>query len=602
MANLKKDYFSIQIYIPSLNNNTYFLFMKNIKSILTIFSFIIISTSSIKAQENRSFVVPDSLKKMSFEQLEKKFKESYAAKERRYYYVNTYYKKARKSNDIFKIANGMFMQACITTNDMVSLQYTDSIINLTKNSKDSVFPAKGYILKSDFYTKMKKNRLALSTILEAEKYAIQNNNIAQIFMVKKNIAVIKSSLNLFDEALPLLKDYHNYHKSKNSLSREYLHSVVMLSNIYNKLKMPDSSLLISDECFSKVKSNKLFYSYFVLFRGVSYHLKKDYKKSNRLIDESISILEEKKEYLNWGLAYYFKGENILQFEKNIQKAKKYFVKADSLLLIKRDYNFEVKENYLRLIEITKNEKKDKEQLYYLNRLIEVDDSLSKKNEGLSRKIDKNYDTPHLLAQKETIISEINREKYVFLGVGFLFLVGLTFAVFYYLKVKKQKELIELRFNELMNRTNNEQNNTENSLQKINENKEKDFDLSDEITKPILFKLSLFEKDNGFLDGKIKQIDLAKKLDTNSAYLSKIINHYYNKNFSQYLNDLRIDYTVEKLKNSKDFKKYTIEAIAEEVGFSNTQSFSKAFYNKTGLQPSFFIKKLRETEKIGVNNN
>lgn len=569
--------------------------MKRVKSIINVFFLLIIATSSIKAQQNKPFIVPDSLKKMSFEQLEKKFKDSYDAKEKRYYYVNTYYAKARASKDIFKIATGMYMQACITNNNELSLKYTDSIINLTKNSNDSVYPAKAYILKSDFYTNIKKNKLALETILEAEKYAIKNNNVEQIFKIKRNIADIKSSLCLYDEALPLLKEYHNYYKSKNELSREYLRSVAMLSNVYNKVKMPDSSLLISNECFDKVKSNKLFYSYFVLFRGVSYQLKKEYVKSNQLLDESIPLLEDKKQYINWSLAYYYKGENILQFEKNIQKAKYFFVKADSLILINRDYVPEIKDNYLRLIEITKNEKKDKEQLYYLNRLIEIDDSLQKKNEGLSRKIDINYDTPHLIAQKEAVISKIKKEKYIFLGVSFLFFIGFGFAVFYSFKVKKQKKLVEVRFKELMSNSNNEQNSTKINLQKANEIKEKELDLPDEITKPILHKLFSFEKDNGFLNGKIKQIDLAKKLDTNSAYLSKIINHFYNKNFSQYLNDLRIDYTVEKLKNSNDFKKYTIEAIAEEVGFSNTQSFSKAFYTKTGLKPSIFIRKLKENE-------
>ena len=63
---------------------------------------------------------------------------------------------------------------------------------------------------------------------------------------------------LYEEALPLLKEYHNYYKSKNELSREYFRSVAMLSNVYNKVKMPDYSLLISNECFDKVKSNKVY--------------------------------------------------------------------------------------------------------------------------------------------------------------------------------------------------------------------------------------------------------------------------------------------------------------------------------------------------------
>lgn len=83
--------------------------------------------------------------------------------------------------------------------------------------------------------------------------------------------------------------------------------------------------------------------------------------------------------------------------------------------------------------------------------------------------------------------------------------------------------------------------------------------------------------------------MQKKLETNSTYLSKTINQYKNKNFSQYINDLRIEDTITRLREDKKFRNYSIKAIAEEVGFSNSESFSKAFFKKTGYQPSYFIK-------------
>ncbi len=35
------------------------------------------------------------------------------------------------------------------------------------------------------------------------------------------------------------------------------------------------------------------------------------------------------------------------------------------------------------------------------------------------------------------------------------------------------------------------------------------------------------------------------------------------------------------------------AIAEEAGFNTAESFSKAFFKKTGIKPSYFIKELTE---------
>jgi AraC-like DNA-binding protein len=46
-----------------------------------------------------------------------------------------------------------------------------------------------------------------------------------------------------------------------------------------------------------------------------------------------------------------------------------------------------------------------------------------------------------------------------------------------------------------------------------------------------------------------------------------------------------------LKEDQKFRKYTIKAIAIEIGFNTDQAFSKAFHKKTGVFPSSFIKEL-----------
>jgi len=81
------------------------------------------------------------------------------------------------------------------------------------------------------------------------------------------------------------------------------------------------------------------------------------------------------------------------------------------------------------------------------------------------------------------------------------------------------------------------------------------------------------------------------MQTNPNYLSKIINHYHQKNFRAYLREIRINYVISELKNNKKFRLYSIKGIAEEIGFKGAESFSKAFHEKTGLYPSYFIKKL-----------
>ncbi len=83
------------------------------------------------------------------------------------------------------------------------------------------------------------------------------------------------------------------------------------------------------------------------------------------------------------------------------------------------------------------------------------------------------------------------------------------------------------------------------------------------------------------------------MNTNSNYLSKAINFDKNKNFKAYINDLRIDYVIEKLKIDGRFRKFTIKSIAVEIGFNNPESFSKAFHKKTNMYPSYFIRQLEK---------
>ncbi len=116
-------------------------------------------------------------------------------------------------------------------------------------------------------------------------------------------------------------------------------------------------------------------------------------------------------------------------------------------------------------------------------------------------------------------------------------------------------------------------------------------LSSQTIQTILKDLSSFEIKQDFLNNNITLVYLALKLKTNSKYLSKTINLHKKKSFSQYINDLRIEYLIEKLKTDKTFTNYTIKAIGKEIGFNTSNAFSKAFFKKAGMHPSQYIKEL-----------
>jgi len=93
--------------------------------------------------------------------------------------------------------------------------------------------------------------------------------------------------------------------------------------------------------------------------------------------------------------------------------------------------------------------------------------------------------------------------------------------------------------------------------------------------------------------------LAKMINTNRQYLSLVINKYFKLNFNQLINFYRVKYAIEIFRN--DLKNiFTMECIANDVGFSNRTSFIEAFKTHTGKCPSLYRKDLL-TEKTLTNN-
>lgn len=117
------------------------------------------------------------------------------------------------------------------------------------------------------------------------------------------------------------------------------------------------------------------------------------------------------------------------------------------------------------------------------------------------------------------------------------------------------------------------------------------EIPENVILDIMDKLSDFEQSKGFLKKTTLQ-SLAKKLDTNPKYLSKIINSYYEKNFSTYINELRIQYLLKELNSNETFHTLTIKTLAKKTGFGSTEAFTKAFKKHTGVNPSNYLQTLK----------
>jgi AraC-like DNA-binding protein len=150
-----------------------------------------------------------------------------------------------------------------------------------------------------------------------------------------------------------------------------------------------------------------------------------------------------------------------------------------------------------------------------------------------------------------------------------------------------------RFEQLLK---DQENNKQHTIIDVSDRKKNELNIPEDIIATVLDSLAVFKEKNEFLSTNITLQKLAKRLKTNHTYLSKIVNVYEGKSFNSFMNDLRVDYTIKRLQDDATFRKYTIDAIAEESGFSNTRTFSRAFQRKTNLNPSYFIKNINASHE------
>ena len=108
----------------------------------------------------------------------------------------------------------------------------------------------------------------------------------------------------------------------------------------------------------------------------------------------------------------------------------------------------------------------------------------------------------------------------------------------------------------------------------------------ETEKKLLRKLQEFEESTLFTENTISLATLSTYCETNSKYLSYVINTYKKKDFNNYINELRVNYIIEKLKNVPLYRKYKIAVLSEEAGFSSQNKFSTVFKKVTQFLRQF----------------
>lgn len=110
--------------------------------------------------------------------------------------------------------------------------------------------------------------------------------------------------------------------------------------------------------------------------------------------------------------------------------------------------------------------------------------------------------------------------------------------------------------------------------------------SDQLLKHII---AAMEDNEAVFNPDFSLTTLATMVNSNTKYVSMVINDTYQKNFKTLVNERRVHEACKRLVDNEHYGNMTIQAIYEEVGYRNAVSFIRVFKKVMGMTPSVYQK-------------
>lgn len=495
--------------------------------------------------------------------------------------VNTHILKSKIENNPIELARAFYYKI-LTVNPEIALIYSDSIITVTEKSSHTSYPTLGYTLKANLLYEQGDFQKSLENYLKALELAIIKENKQDQQEISLAIAAIRNingqhyaAATIYRSSLQELIQKPNYAEEA---YEDYSTLLYNLSLTYLRLSQLDSAKYYTAKGLDLAASAKNEYDYrdFALVDAQINYYEKDYKRAKDSLQKYIGDLDGTSKAIK--LYYLGKIEKILGNESS---AINYFKEIDSIITSTNDPFGEVKDVYQQLIIDALLRDNQKEQINYIEKLIYYDSLLSTAREDVLNQAVLGYDIPDLKRQKRKAERQLRLRNIYAAIAAALALVAIISGLFYFQRARIMRKRLKLL---------------------MEPDQVSNFDLKSSIEDPpsipadiriqILENLKLFEESNGYLNKDMDLSLLATELGTNTTYLSTVINHFKNVNFPNYLKQLRIKAAVYRLSHEPDLLKYNYQGLAGIFGFKTGESFSKAFFQETGVSPSKFLKELK----------
>ncbi|WP_255462912.1 AraC family transcriptional regulator [Flavobacterium sp. LPB0248] len=457
---------------------------------------------------------------------------------------------------------------------------------------------------------------ALTNYQEGIKLSIKTNDVIQIVKFKSNIALVNEAVGNYELAVKNLrqnsdfldKNENLYDKDQFQNSRSNIYT--NLGNVYEGYYMKNRSkafLLDSAEYFYKraitysqnYMDNKMTAT---LSLGNIYLLKKDFKNAERSYFDIAMYAKQNNDEDYYKTANYNLGD-LYYAQKKYDKALIFLKKVDSLYLKEKKIDVSYfQSNYVqaKIYNILNEpELAFKHSKIYLDSYEKYEGQLREEALEVNYKLGTANLSDEMLSIQEKYKYEVLWNKalkvfYVILVVG---------IVFFLIKNIRDKNRAQKKMNALIEefKANLEKKESEKAALEKNIVLEESIELEDTQLKKENANLSIDEaKENKIvekllaLEEKLEYLNadftlsyVAKKIKTNTTYLSYVVNKRFGKSFGEYSNELKINYVINQMITNHLYRKYSTQAIAESVGFKNAVSFAKSFRKRTGVSPAQF---------------
>ncbi|WP_158521374.1 AraC family transcriptional regulator [Chryseobacterium indologenes] len=398
-------------------------------------------------------------------------------------------------------------------------------------------------------------------------------------------------------------DFQKSSEAAGLLNQEMAFYEMEMGNFPNAIRNIESSLKYFEKINSQNENRTAAASYQLLgdvyFKLNDYSVSEDYyRKAEGLLKNGSCTL---------GLVYNGLGGIRLK-EKNWKDAELYLKKAEKIADTSRSLKLK-KAVYSNINDYYEGIGDNFKASLYAVKYIRAYDSIAARNQSFTPK-----GAEILKGKSHKNDGHMNLIKNTAIIILFISLVGLL--VFFRTKQRKQRSkfrnIIRAQLNMVSNRTYYplaQSDDAEFSKIFVEEIDEKDSEedrrrndslMTSETESKLLELLEDFEKGDLYNNKGMSLSFLAGELNTNTKYLSYVINQHKNADFKTYVNRLRINYIVDKLINDEKYRQYKISILADECGFSSHSKFAAVFKAVTDHSPSAYIKYL-DTENQSDKN-